>query len=257
MRRRIVPAAILVLVVVIALLPHGDPNQVDLAGTFAAPGAGHPLGTDHLGRDVWSRVAVGLQRTLVVMGIATMINIGVGASLGILAGYAGGVVRALIMLLTDLVMIVPTFIGALIFAAVAGLTPVTAGIILGIFGVGPYVNQACALTEAVRGSAYLQAETLLGTPSGTILVRHIAPAVTRPLSVYLGASAANAALAYAGLAFIGLGVDTTVPDWGTMLYDYRVHLSDHPLLLLWPTLGIAMLALAAHTLFDGHGRGPA
>ncbi|RXW33226.1 ABC transporter permease [Propioniciclava flava] len=196
------------------------------------------------------RVVLGLSRTLTVMILATGLSALAGGLLGMIAGYLGGPTRALIMLATDLVLIVPTFVGALIFAALFGLTPVSAGIVLGLFGIGPYVNQACALTEAVRGRAFLQIETLLGTPTPVIVARHIAPAVMRPLAVYLGASAANAVLAYAGLAFIGLGVDTTLPDWGTMLYDYRVHLSDHPLLVLWPTLGIAILALSAHAVFD-------
>ncbi len=249
-RRRVVSTAIVVGVAVLLCMPHGDPNRVDLAATFLAPGPGHPLGTDNLGRDVWSRVVLGLSRTLTVMILATGLSALVGGLLGMIAGYLGGPTRALIMLATDLVLIVPTFVGALIFAALFGLTPVSAGIVLGLFGIGPYVNQACALTEAVRGRAFLQIETLLGTPTPVIVARHIAPAVMRPLAVYLGASAANAVLAYAGLAFIGLGVDTTLPDWGTMLYDYRVHLSDHPLLVLWPTLGIAILALSAHAVFD-------
>lgn len=248
-----VVGGIVAALLLLLLLPHGDPHQVDLGRPLLGPSAAHPLGTDQLGRDLWSRMAVGLQRTLTVMVVATSLSVVVGTVLGVLAGYAQGAVKAVIMMVTDLIMIVPTFVGALIFAALFGLTPLSAGVIVGLLGIGPYVNQACALTQTLRGRAFVETERLLGTPLPRVLSRHIVPTVMAHLRPYLGASAASAVLAYAGLAFIGLGVDTTTPDWGTMLYDYRVHLSDQPLLLLWPCLGIALLALGAHVLFDRPG----
>ncbi len=221
------------------LVPDGDPTTTRLDQTFAAIGSpGHPLGTDHLGRDLMARLTGGLVRTCWVAVIATGLSVSLGVMLGLLSGYLGRWVRALVMMITDLVMIVPEFIAALIFAALFGLTPVGAGVVLGLFGIGPYVNQTDALTRSVKSSQYLEVETLMGTGTPTILTRHVFPAVLPAVSAYAGASAASSVLAYAGLAFVGLGVDTTQPDWGTMLYEYRVFLLDHPMLMLAPTVGI-------------------
>ncbi|BBG03353.1 MULTISPECIES: ABC transporter permease [Pseudonocardia] len=253
--RRAVGLGVLVTLVVLALLPHGDPNEVAIARAYAPPGADHLLGTDQLGRDLAARMAVGLWRTLLVIALAGGIGLGLGVLLGLIAGYTGRVVGGAVMSLANTVLVIPTFIAALIVSAVFGFGPVSAGIALGVFGAGPFANQTCSLVRAVRTRESIDVERMMGTPATTILLRHVMPEVARPVLAYLGSTGAGAAVAYAGLAFIGLGVDTTVPDWGAMLYEYRVNLFSNPLLLLWPTLGILLVAICLNSVVDtGAGR---
>ncbi|MDO4785005.1 MAG: ABC transporter permease [Propionibacteriaceae bacterium] len=248
------PAVVAMILVIAALtvlcaLPHADPVRVDLAEVLAGPSWTHPLGTDHLGRDLWALTASGYWRTLTVVAAACSTSLLVGVPLGLLAGFRGGLLDATIRTVTDLTMVIPSFVAALIITSIVSLTPFTAGVVLGCFGAGPYVNQVRALTRTVRSRDYVQVERLLGTPTAMILGRHVLPAVRTPLFRYFGASASGAVLAYAGLAFIGLGIDATTPDWGTMLYAYR-SMTDHPILILAPAAGILLLALFFHVVFD-------
>lgn len=255
--RRYRIAAIIVLcalVCLVFLVPHPDPTAVDMSATFAPPGADHLLGTDHLGRDLWARIAVGFWRTLVVVVVSSATSVALGVVMGICAGYRRGIVKTVVMFVTDLVMIVPTFIGALIFASIFGLSPLTAGLLLGFFGIGPFVNQSCALVQSVKNCDYLLVERLMGTPAVRILYHHVLPAITGPILAYLGSSAGANVLAYAGLSYIGLGVDSTIPDWGTMLNEYRAEMVSHPWLVIAPTLGILLLSVTCHVVFDSPRR---
>lgn len=250
LRTRILLAlAILASMALVFLLPHASPTAVDLTAVLQPPSRSHPLGTDDLGRDVWALTAVGFWRTLTVVFTASLTSILIGVPLGLLAGYARGAVDSVIMTVTDLTMIIPTFVAALLVTAVVGLTPFTAGLVLGVFGAGAYVNQTRALTLSITSHDYVRAEVLLATPTPAVLMRCILPGVGGPLMRYFGASASGTVLAYAGLAFIGLGIDTTVPDWGTMLFRYRSQV-DHALLLLWPAAGILILSVVFQMLAD-------
>lgn len=234
----------------VILLPHPDPHTTDLVHTFAAPSREHLLGTDNLGRDVYARMISGLWRTLLVTGVAAAMSVTLGTVCGIIAGLGNRVIRRIVMGFTDVLMIVPTFIAALIVAAFVGLTPLTAGISLGLFGIGTFVNQTEALTSRLVRTDFVQVERLLGTPWPHVIRQHLIPHVLGAVATNVGSTMASVAISYAGLAFIGLGVDTSTPDWGTMLYAYREELTTHPLLVLSPIIGILWISLLCHLLFD-------
>lgn len=245
----VVGAALFAVLLVVFALPHGDPTTVDLVNVLTGPSRSHPLGTDRLGRDLWALLATGFWRTLAVVGVTCATSLLIGVPCGLAAGYLGRAADAVIMALTDLTMVIPSFVAALIITSIVGLTPVSVGAVLGLFGAGPYVNQTKALTRSVRGSDHVRVEMLFGTPTPVILGRFVLPAVADPLLRYLGSTGSGAVLSYAGLSFVGLGIDSTVPDWGTMLYQYRTQV-DHPLLLLWPAAGILALALILQLFCD-------
>jgi peptide/nickel transport system permease protein len=187
-----------------------------------------------------------------VVGITCATSVLLGVPAGLAAGYLGRATDAVIATATDLVLVVPSIVVALIITSVIGLSPVSAGVVLGLYGAGTYAVQTRSLTRAVKGRDHVRAEILMGTPLPVILSRQILPEIAPPLLHYLGSTAAGAILAFAGLAFIGLGVDTTVTDWGTMLYQYRTQ-TDHPILLLAPTVAIMILAGAIHIVCDAPG----
>ncbi len=208
------------------------------------------LGTDNLGRDILSLIVVGAVRTLEVMVIATAISFFFGIFLGLLAGYFEGKTEIIINSVVDLLMIVPTFVCALIVTSIFGITPITAGVSIGVFGIGNYMNQSLNLTKREKQKEYIQASTLLGVSWYRILYGRILRNIIFELYVNLGNTASSVILQYSALTFIGLGADFTKPDWGTMLYQYRIYAASKPTLVLLPSLCIFWIAFSINFLFE-------
>ncbi|KYM44979.1 ABC transporter permease [Fusobacterium necrophorum] len=225
-------------------------TEVHLDFIFAPFSKSYWFGSDDLGRDVFSLLLVGGFRTMEVVLIAGSLSFGVGVFLGMLSGYLENTWSLVIKSLVDLLMIIPTFICALIITSIFGINPFTAGLSLGAFGIGNYMNHAEALTKREKKKEYVEAALLLGVPAYRILYRNILPNIISELKVNLGNTASGAILQYASLTFIGLGADFSKPDWGMMLYQYRLYLVSHPLLVLLPSLCIAWISLLLQFLWD-------
>ena len=230
--------------------PHQNVKITDLTATFAGFSSEHWLGTDNLGRDLFALMIEGGRRTLLVVAIATSIAFVGGSLLGMVGAYRGGVVQSIVQFIADFVTVVPSMVVALVFSALFGFSAVMAGVVFGIGNMGQYINLSSELTSEVKSHDYINAELALGLSGPRILFFHILPNIVRHLFVYMGNNASTVVLQYAGLAFIGLGVDTTNPDWGTLLYDYRVYMLTNPELVLIPMAGICILALFFHFAFD-------
>ena len=232
------------------LVPHPNIKLTNLAETFQGPGAAHILGTDNLGRDTFALMVTGGQRTILVVFLATVISFAGGTLLGMIAGFWGGILKSVIQFIADFVTVVPSLVLALIFSALFGFSPAMAGVIFGIGNIGQYINLSESLTSGMKRRDFISAEISLGLPGGRLLFLHIFPNIVRQLFVYMGNNASGVVLQYAGLAYIGLGTDVTSPDWGTLLYGYRVYLLTYPRLVLIPIAAICLLALFFHYAFD-------
>lgn len=232
------------------IVPHQNIKITDLAGAFSGCSPEHWLGTDNLGRDLFALMVTGGQRTMIVVGLATAISFIGGSLLGMIAAYRGGVLRSVIQFIADFVTVVPSLVMALIFSALFGFSAPMAGIIFGIGNIGQYINLSEGLTSGMKGKDFISAEVSVGLSGSAILFRHIFPNIMKQLFVYLGNNASSVVLQYAGLAFIGLGTDVTNPDWGTLLYQYRVYLLTYPRLVIIPIIAICLLALFFHFAFD-------
>lgn len=226
--------------------PLYAPQTVALGDTFLPPSAAHLLGTDHLGRDLWSILVYGLFRTLIALAAGGATALGMGLCLGLLAGCGGAALRAAVMGFVDLTMIVPPFMGALIVTALWGLTPLAAGITLGFFGMGVYANQTAFLTQRLQDEDFVKNEMRLGFPARQVMVRHILPHVLPSVLTLFGSRVSAVILQYAGLTFIGAGADMSMPDWGMALYQYRFYMADEPRLILCPLAAISGLVLLVH-----------
>lgn len=250
-RVRVLPAmAVLALMLVGAIWQPHDPDAIDLALRFAPPSFGHWLGTDQLGRDVLARLMVGGWRTAVVLGCVAAIGMVGGSVFGIAAAMLGGWRAALILRTAEMFIVVPTLVVALTATALFGLNPVTAGAALGLAGIGPYTLFAHALARRLLGEPFVQAARALGVGGPGLVLRHLVPNMTPVLFAHIGANAGLATTAYAALAFLGLGADPSRPDWGAMLFEYRAFIFDHPLLMVWPGLAIAVVAATLNAAFD-------
>ena len=167
-----------------------------------------------------------------------------------IAAYKGGLLKSVIQFIADFVTVIPSLVMALIFSALFGFSAPMAGIIFGIGNMGQYINLSEGLTMGMKGKDFISAEVSLGLSGPVILFLHIFPNIMKQLFVYLGNNASSVVLQYAGLAFIGLGTDVTNPDWGTLLYQYRVYMLSYPRLVIIPIIAICLLALFFHFAFD-------
>ncbi len=223
--------------------PHA-PDAVDLALRNIGMSWAHPMGTDHLGRDVLSRIMVGFARTLAAVAIVASVCVGVGMAAGILASSLQGLARAALLRTAEFASVVPSLVAAIALVAVFGNGTLVVGLALAAGAWGPHALLAFGLAERTRGETYVRAAAALGAGSGHLLFRHVVPAIVDTQLAYLGARIGRVVIAYSALAFLGLGADASRPDWGAMLFEYRLSMFDQPTLMLWPGLATVLLCVA-------------
>ncbi len=247
---------ILILLVLIAafapwLAPH-DPLAQDLAGRLKPPlSEGHLLGTDSLGRDILSRIIYGSRITLYIVTLVALIAPVVGLLVGTVAGYAGGIVDAVLMRLTDIFLAFPRLVLALAFVAALGAGIENAVLAISITAWPPYARLARAETLTIRNSDYIAAIRLQGAGPMRIITKHIWPLCISSLIVRVTLDMAGVILTAAGLGFLGLGAQPPSPEWGAMVAEGRRFILDHWWVATMPGLAIFIVSLAFNLLGDG------
>lgn len=253
-------AMTLALVVLLALVgpwlaPH-DPNQLDVLARFAPPAwleggsTDHLLGTDSLGRDTLSRLILGARVSLLVGLAAVAIGGLIGTTLGLIAGYFGGRVDAVVMRLVDVQLAFPGILLALTVLALLGRSLGNLILVLGIVQWAQYARLVRGHVLSVREQEYVEGARSLGARGGRIVVRHIFPNSTAPIIVIGSFSVATTILAESALSFLGLGVPPSVPTWGGMLSEGRDHLVRAWWLAIFPGLAITLTVLSINLLGD-------
>ncbi|MGH3373155.1 MAG: dipeptide/oligopeptide/nickel ABC transporter permease/ATP-binding protein [Actinoallomurus sp.] len=242
----------LVLLVVAAasarLVAPYDPQLQDLSHVLTGPSGGHWLGTDRLGRDVFSRLLFGARVTLVDVTIATCVFLLLGIPLGVVAGYRGGPLDRLAVRLADLLLAVPAIMVLLMVVAVFPGSDTATMITLGVIGCPGLLRIVRGSTLAIRGELYVKAAKLSGLRTGAILRRHVLPRVAGPVIVQTSLFCATALLAESGLSFLGLTrPESRGPSWGNMVAEASNAMSQDPWLLA-PTGGALMLTVMAFGL---------
>lgn len=242
----------LVTVAVLApLIAPYDPLKVDPINALLPPSGEHWMGTDTLGRDQLSRVIYGarisLRLGIVSVGIAMLL----GVPLGILAGYLGGRVDAVIMRLIDILLAFPSLVLALIavFALGPGLT--NAMIAVGISSIPAYARITRAEVLSAKENLYVHSAQALGAPAGAVMFRHILPNIIAPNIVMGALGTGSAILAGAALSFLGLGAQAPMPEWGLMLSQGRGFMSLAWWLTVFPGLGIMATVMSMNLMGDG------
>lgn len=232
------------------VVPYG-PNEQDLLGVLAPASPEHWLGTDQLGRDLFSRLVVGTRFTLTAALLSVGLAAAVGATAGLAAGYFGGRVDAGLMAAADLLLTVPNLILAIAIAAVIGagmpglVTATTASF------VAPLARLVRGRVLEVRREEFVQAAVAVGVRDARILVRHVLPHATTTLVIEASLLAGQAVLIGSALGFLGLGVRPPAPEWGTMLGGGREFLEVAPHLVVAPGAAISLLVFAFNVFGDG------
>jgi ABC-type dipeptide/oligopeptide/nickel transport system permease subunit len=257
--RRQVPGLIalgyLVLVVLSALcaplLATHDPLQQNLSGVLQPPGGGHVLGTDDLGRDVFSRALYAGRISLVAAAQAVAVAVVLGVVPGLIAGYAGRRVDAVIMRVTDALMSFPPLILAIAFVGVLGPSLTNAMFVIGVIFAPRFVRLVRGTVLSIREETFIEASRSIGTPTARVIRRHVLPNALSPLIVQISLTAAMAMLAEASLSFLGLGVQPPDASWGSMIERGFRYTAAAPWLTIFPGLLIALTVLAFNLLGDG------
>lgn len=247
-------AALLVLVVIAALLPTGwlphNPFSGNQSDRFVPPGSEYWLGTDALGRDIFSMLVAGARYTMLVAVGATLISVAIGVTAGLIAGYFRRWADVVIMRLADIQLAFPELI--LLIAAVAIFGPGLWNLvlILGIAGWAPYarLTRGAVLSVAERG--YVHASEGLGVSGAYTIWHHVLPNIRSTIIVYLTSDLARLVLLESALSFLGLGVQPPTPSWGAMIADGRQYMYDAAWASAIPGVAIVLTVLAVNFIGD-------
>ncbi len=246
-----VVAAIVLLAVFAPLVAPHDPLGQDLATGAQAPSAAHWFGTDKLGRDVFARIVYGARISIRIGFVAVGLAITVGTLIGMVAGYAGKRVEAVLMGLMDLMLAFPSIILAIAITTILGPSITNLMIAVGIVYVPQYARLARSSVLAVKEHEYVEAARAIGARTPAILARHVLPNILAPLLVQATLGIATAELEAAGLSYLGLGARPPIPEWGAMLNDARDYWLSAPWALIFPGVSITVLVLGFNLLGDG------
>lgn len=232
------------------LLSRYDPNFVDVAKRLRPPSAEHWLGTDALGRDVFTRMLYGSRISLTTGFVVVLVSAVFGTLVGGIAAYARGRVEEAIMRLTDLVLCFPPIILALAIAAALGIGTFNTIIAMLVVWWPKFARLAHGLVLTQRSQEYVEAAIIAGFGPARILLRHIIPNAVGPLVVLVTLDIGNAIITFAGLSFLGLGVVPPTPEWGSMVSEGR-ELVEQWWVAAFPGLCILSVVLGFNFLGDG------
>ena len=234
-----------------ALIAPRDPGKTDVSLKLKPPSLHHYLGTDQLGRDVFSRMLHGAKVSLSVGFVAVAISILIGILVGAVAGYYGGWVDSLLMRFVDIMLCFPSFFLILTVVALLGPSLFKVMVVIGItswMGTSRFVR---AEFLSLRERDFVQAAKALGVRDPRIIFRHILPNALAPVFVTATLDVASAILVEAGLSFLGFGVQPPAPSWGNILTEGRTYIFDAWWLTVFPGLAILITVLSFNLAGEG------
>ncbi len=233
------------------LIAPQSPLGQNLSSRLLPPSAEHWMGTDELGRDIFSRVVYGARITLVIVVLVAVISAPFGMILGAVSGYFGGWVDRILMGITDIFLSMPKLVLALAFAAALGPGIENAVIAIAITTWPAYARIARAETLTWRNSEFVAATRLLGASHARIIGRHILPLCASSTIIRVTLDMAGIILTAAGLGFLGLGAQPPLPEWGAMISRGRTFILDQWWVATMPGFAIILVSLGFSFLGDG------
>jgi peptide/nickel transport system permease protein len=238
------------------VLAQQDPNENGVFKAYPperkqAPSLEYPMGTDDLGRDMLSLIIYGARISILVGVFAVSFAIIVGASLGAIAGHAGGTVDNLIMRVMDIMLAFPSILLALAIVSVIGPGLFNAMFAVGVVSIPTFARITRSTVLGEKGRDYVLAARSIGVRSNRTLWRHIVPNALSPIIVTASLGIATAILDAAALGFLGLGAQPPTPEWGLLLSRNKSHIFTSPWMVFFPGVSIMFLVLGFNLLGDG------
>lgn len=230
--------------------------EIDICGMNTSqvrlsPSLDHIFGTDHMGRDVFARICYGARYSLVIGFGGVVISTIFGVFLGAVAGFYGGKLESIIMSIVEMFLLVPSILLAIVIVSVFGVSVPNLIIAIGISTIPHFARNARASVLTVCGNEYVEAARAIGVPSFVILFRHILPNALSPILVQATTRLGGCIVTAASFSFLGLGVPTPTPEWGSMLSDARAYMRQDPYLIFFPGVAIFITVLCINLMGDG------
>ncbi|OLS34713.1 ABC transporter permease [Bacillus sp. MRMR6] len=249
--------AIIVVAIFAPLLVPMDPTHQNIASRLMPPGwknaegITHLLGTDQLGRDVFSRIIYGSRISIMVAIGAVVIGGTIGLIVGLVSGYSGGWIDSVLMRLVDMQLAFPFLLLALTMVAILGPSIMNVVLVLSITSWISYAKIVRSSVLSVKYLEYVEAAKAAGTSQIAILTRHILPNIISPFIVVASFQVATLIIAESSLSFLGLGVPASQPTWGSMLADGREYMTDAWWIAIYPGIMLMLVAMSANLFGDG------
>lgn len=248
---RLVLGIVVVLLVLAPVLATHDPMATAPSDQLLPPRPQNLLGTDLLGRDVFSRVLYGGRHTLAVALLATILAVVPGVGLGILASVAGDWLDSAVMVTADVMLALPSLIIALAIVTILGTGTLSTAAAVGIAQIAPFIRVTRAAVRSARSELYVEAAYAVGASRLRVVIQHIIPNVRIPIAAFANVTFAYAILNSAAMSFLGLGGEPGAPDWGVMLWEGRGMFRVAPWIGLAPGIMISITVYALNALAIG------
>jgi len=248
-------SVIIVIVILLALsaplvAPH-NPSAINLTNRISAPTSEYPLGTDYLGRCMLSMLVFGLRLSLIIASIVLLSRVILGVTLGLIAGYFGGILDKLISRIIDFELVFPDIVLALVLVGTLGPGIPNLVLALSIVGWSKYARIVRSTVISVKELGFIESVRALGVSDSYIMWRHILPNSIAPLIPIAALGVGGALLSVSGLSFIGLGVEAGTPELGMLIKNGFAVFPRHPQLVLMPSLIIIACVTGFTLLGDG------
>jgi len=233
------------------LLTGYDFDAIDLGSIRSAPSLDHWMGTDDLGRDLFTRVLYGGRISILIGVLSALLGTGIGSAVGAIGGYYGGRTDNVLMRLTDIAYSIPTLPLLIVLASYTAATAGSMALVIGLLSWMTTARVVRGEVLSIKETTYVEAARSLGAGSGRIIVRHILPNALGPIVVGATLAVGNAIIIESSLSFLGLGVQPPTPTWGNMLMDAQATMASKPWLTVFPGLAILLVVLAVNFIGDG------
>lgn len=244
--------ALITLMCAAAPLLAGYPfDAIDLTSIRQPPSVAHWMGTDDLGRDLFTRVLYGGRISILIGVFAAVVGTGVGSAVGAGAGFYGGRLDNVLMRVTDVAYSIPTLPLLIVLAAYAGASPLSMATIIGLLSWMTTARVVRGEVLSIKEKPFVEAARSIGAQDRRIIWRHILPNALGPIVVGATLAVGNAIILESSLSFLGLGVQPPTPTWGNMLQDAQSTMATKPWLTIFPGLAILLVVLSVNFIGDG------
>ena len=225
-----------------------DPDKLDVLHSLAAPSLQHPFGTDDVGRDYFIRVLYGGRVSLLIGFLAMVMSMSIGVALGLISGYFGGIIDAVLMRLVDVISSIPWIIMVMVIGMLFGRGFLSLVLVIGLLSWMEIARLIRSEVLSLKGREYVQYARFLGVPAWKILLSHIFPSILPTTITAATASVASSIMVESALSFLGRGISAPMSSWGSLLQNAQKFLQKAPYMAVLPGLLIILTVLSFNKL---------